>query len=96
MFGTLFLGAVLAVFLTLSVVRGDAERGLLQPLVVRPLGRELAPRGGCFAAAALVCGRRTSRFVLRRRVPVIIVLGRAAGGRTAFLASRGGSGVRRW
>ena len=39
MFGTLFLGAVLAVFLTLGVVRGDAERGLLQPLVVRPLGR---------------------------------------------------------
>ena len=39
MFGTLFLGAVLAVFLTLGIVRGDAERGLLQPLVVRPLGR---------------------------------------------------------
>ena len=39
MFGTLFLGTVLAVFLTLGVVRGDAERGLLQPLVVRPVGR---------------------------------------------------------
>src|SRR5437867_8182474 len=39
MFGTLFLGAVLAVFLTLNVVRGDAEAGLLQPLVVRPIGR---------------------------------------------------------
>src|SRR6266545_1040223 len=39
MFGTLFLGVVLAVFLTLGVVRGDAERGLLQPLVVRPIGR---------------------------------------------------------
>jgi ABC-type transport system involved in multi-copper enzyme maturation permease subunit len=39
MFGTLFLGVVLAVFLTLGAVRGDAERGLLQPLVVRPLGR---------------------------------------------------------
>jgi ABC-type transport system involved in multi-copper enzyme maturation permease subunit len=39
MFATLFLGIVLAIFLTLSVVRGDAERGLLQPLVVRPLGR---------------------------------------------------------
>ena len=50
MFGTLFLGTVLAVFLTLGVVRGDAERGLLQPLVVRPLGRGtlLAAR---FAAA---------------------------------------------
>jgi ABC-type transport system involved in multi-copper enzyme maturation permease subunit len=39
MFATLFLGVVLAVFLTLGVVRGDAERGLLQPLIVRPIGR---------------------------------------------------------
>ena len=39
MFGTLFLGAVLAVFLTLGAVRGDAERGLLQPLLVRPVSR---------------------------------------------------------
>jgi ABC-2 type transport system permease protein len=39
MFATLFLGTVLAVFLTLGVVSGDAERGLLQPLVVRPVGR---------------------------------------------------------
>jgi Cu-processing system permease protein len=39
MFGTLFLGTVLAVFLTLGVVSGDAERGLLQPLIVRPVGR---------------------------------------------------------
>jgi Cu-processing system permease protein len=39
MFATLFLGVVLAVFLTLGAVGGDAERGLLQPLVVRPLGR---------------------------------------------------------
>jgi len=54
MFATLFLGAVLAVFLTLSAVRGDADRGLLQPLVVRPVGRtELLL--GRFAAAAAVC-----------------------------------------
>ena len=39
MFGGLFLGVVLATFLTAGAVRGDAERGLLQPLVVRPLGR---------------------------------------------------------
>ena len=39
MFATLFLGSVLAIFLTIGVVRGDAETGLLQPLVVRPLGR---------------------------------------------------------
>jgi Cu-processing system permease protein len=39
MFATLFLGVVLAVFLTLGAVRGDAERGLLQPLLVRPVSR---------------------------------------------------------
>ena len=54
MFATLFLGTVLAVFLTLGAVRGDAERGLLQPLVVRPLGRaELLL--GRFAGAGAVC-----------------------------------------
>jgi Cu-processing system permease protein len=61
MFGTLFLGTVLAVFLTLGVVRGDAERGLLQPLVVRPVGRTtlLLAR---FAGAVSVC------------VPYVVVL----------------------
>jgi ABC-type transport system involved in multi-copper enzyme maturation permease subunit len=54
MFGTLFLGAVLAAFLTLGVVRGDAERGLLQPLVVRPVGRG-ALLLGRFLGAAAVC-----------------------------------------
>jgi Cu-processing system permease protein len=54
MFATLFLGVVLAVFLTLGAVSGDAERGLLQPLVVRPIGRStlLLSR---FLAAAGVC-----------------------------------------
>ncbi len=54
MFATFFLGATLAVFLTLNVVRGDAEAGLLQPLVVRPIGRTqlLLAR---FAGAAAVC-----------------------------------------
>src|SRR5829696_7969534 len=43
------------VFLTLGVVRGDAETGLLQPLVVRPLGRTtmlLARFAGAGALAA--------------------------------------------
>ena len=39
MFATCSSARVLAVFLTLNVVRGDAEAGLLQPLVVRPVGR---------------------------------------------------------
>jgi Cu-processing system permease protein len=54
MFTILFLGAVLAVFLTLGAVRGDAERGLLQPLVVRPVGRT-SLLAGRFAGAAAVC-----------------------------------------
>jgi len=70
MFVTLFLGTVLAVFVTLNAVRGDAERGLLQPLVVRPVGRStlllarfLAASGVCvlyvaivYAAAVLLTG----------------------------------------
>lgn len=55
MFATLFLGSVLGVFLTIGLVRGDAESGLLQPLVVRPLGRGtmLVAR---FAGAAAATG----------------------------------------
>jgi Cu-processing system permease protein len=54
MFATLFLGTILAVFLTLGAVRGDAESGLLQPLVVRPVARRDLLLGR-FAAAAGVC-----------------------------------------
>ncbi|MDQ1713761.1 MAG: type transport system permease protein [Frankiaceae bacterium] len=55
-FGTLFLGVVLAIFLTLGAIRGDAERGLLQQLLVRPLTRRdvllsrLLAAGGVSAA----------------------------------------------
>ena len=55
MFASLFLATVLAIFLTLGAVRGDAERGLLQPLVVRPLGRRELLLGryvGAFAVCA--------------------------------------------
>ena len=53
MFATLFLGTVLVVFLTVGAVRGDAERGLLQPLLVRPLTRTGFLLGR-FAGAAVV------------------------------------------
>ena len=53
MFATLFLGAVLVIFLTVGAVRGDAERGLLQPLLVRPFSRQ-AFLLGRFGGAALV------------------------------------------
>lgn len=39
MFAILFLGAVLATFLTMGIVRGDAEAGMLQPIAARPVGR---------------------------------------------------------
>ena len=53
MFARLFLGSVLATFLTLGAVRGDAERGLLQPLIVRPVGRT-SYLGGRLLAAGTV------------------------------------------
>lgn len=56
MFATLFLGTVLAVFLTLGVVRGDAERGLLQPLVVRPVGRSTLLFARFLGAGAVCVG----------------------------------------
>ena len=70
MFATLFLGVVLAVFLTLGAVTGDAERGLLQPLVVRPVGRStlLASR---FAGAGSVC----AAYVLVVYFAAIVITG---------------------
>jgi Cu-processing system permease protein len=56
MFGTLFLGAVLAVFLTLGAVRGDAERGLLQPVLVRPVRRSTFLIARFAGAAAVSAG----------------------------------------
>ena len=53
MFAILFLGTVLAVFLTLGAVRGDAERGLLQPLLVRPLPRRTLLLGRWLGATAV-------------------------------------------
>ncbi len=38
-FATYFFGVSLAIFLTISAVRGDAEQGVLQALIVRPLTR---------------------------------------------------------
>jgi ABC-type transport system involved in multi-copper enzyme maturation permease subunit len=70
MFGTLFLGVVLAVFLTLGAVRGDAERGLLQPLIVRPLGRRQY-LAGRFVAAATVA----ALYVLLVYAGAVVVTG---------------------
>ena len=63
MFVTLFLGAVLSTFLTLGAVRGDADRGLLQPLVVRPLGRTEYLAGRLLAAGAVSAGYVVALFL---------------------------------
>jgi Cu-processing system permease protein len=56
MFATLFLSTVVAVFLTFNVLRGDAEQGLLQPMVVRPPGRVVFLAARFAAAAAVAAG----------------------------------------
>jgi Cu-processing system permease protein len=55
MFVTLFFGAALGIFLTFSAVRGDAELGVLQPLIVRPVARAGLLLGR-FLGAATLCG----------------------------------------
>ena len=55
MFAELFFGAVLGVFLTFNTVRGDAESGLLQTLVARPVGRSTVLLGR-FVGASTLCG----------------------------------------
>lgn len=54
MFGIFFVGAVLGVLLNHAAVRGDAEQGLLQQVVARPIGRTvlLLTR---FAVVGAVC-----------------------------------------
>ncbi|HVF52756.1 MAG TPA: hypothetical protein VNC78_04015 [Actinomycetota bacterium] len=54
MFVTMFLGSTLGIFLTMSAIRGDAEQGLLQPLVVRPVAR-YGLLLGRFLAASVLC-----------------------------------------
>jgi ABC-type transport system involved in multi-copper enzyme maturation permease subunit len=92
MFATLFLGAVPAVFLTIGVVGGDAERGLLQPLVVRPVGRTtllvarfLGAAGVCvpytvvvFFAAVLVVGGNGHYWPDRYALPALELAGGVA------------------
>ena len=68
MFATLFLGVVLAVFLTLGVVSGDAERGLLQPLVVRPVGRATLLLSRFLGAGARLHRLRARRLLRRSSI----------------------------
>ena len=55
-FATLFLGAILATCLTMGVVRGDAETGMLQPLIARPAARSTVLLARTAGAAAVAAG----------------------------------------
>lgn len=59
MFMTLFLGSSLGIFLTFSTIRGDAEQGLLQPVVVRPVARS-GLLYGRFLGTSIVCALYTT------------------------------------
>lgn len=74
MFATLFLGAVFAVFLTFNTVRGDAESGSLQTLVVRPIGRP-ALLAGRFVGASILCGG----YVFVMYLAAVLITGRLGG-----------------
>lgn len=72
MFTILFLGSALGIFLTFSVARGDAETGILQAVVVRPvarwgllLGRYLGAVGisTAFVAVLYVCCLAVTRVI---------------------------------
>jgi hypothetical protein len=74
MFGTSSSGTVLAVFLALNAVRGDAERGLLQPIVVRPIGRPAYLLGRWLAAATV-----SAAYVLFCFAGAVIITGVVGG-----------------
>jgi Cu-processing system permease protein len=74
MFVTLFLGASLGIFLTFGVVRGDAETGVLQQLVVRPVARS-GLLAGRFLGASILC----STYVAGLYLACVTVVGLIGG-----------------
>jgi Cu-processing system permease protein len=94
MFATLFLGAVVAIFLTLGVVRGDAEAGLLQPIVVRPIGRQTIVLARLAGAAAVAAAYVLVVYAIALAITVAVVgspttwWGRRSGWRSRWSRSR--------
>jgi ABC-type transport system involved in multi-copper enzyme maturation permease subunit len=78
LFGTLFLGVVLAVFLTLGAIRGDAERGLLQPLLVRG-GRGRVQRRDVLMSRLVAAGGVSALYVLFVYLAAMVITGIAGG-----------------
>jgi Cu-processing system permease protein len=77
LFGTLFLGVVLAVFLTLGTIRGDAERGLLQPLLVR--GGRGHIRRDVLLSRLLAAGGVSALYVLGVYLAAMVITGVGGG-----------------
>jgi Cu-processing system permease protein len=73
MFMTLFLASSLAIFLTFSTIRGDAEQGLLQPVVVRPVARSGLVLGR-FVGTSIVCATYAS-FLYASAVLITATIG---------------------
>lgn len=73
MFVSLFLGSALGIFLTFASVRGDAETGLLQQLVVRPVARSGVLLGR-FAGASVIAGAFVA-FLYATSVAVTAAIG---------------------
>lgn len=73
MFMTLFLASALAIFLTFSTIRGDAEQGLLQPVVVRPVARS-GLLIGRFVGTSIVCASYAA-FLYAGAVTITWVIG---------------------
>ncbi len=79
-FLALFAGVVSAALIALNAVRGDAERGLLQPVVARPVGR-----------TALLLGRFLAAAVVGVAVAAALCVGSAA-----LIELAGGDAPSRW
>ena len=75
MFTTLFLGCVLAVFLTLGAVRGDAERGLLAAAG----GPAAGPDARCWAGASPPRPASAALYVAAVYAAAMVITGVAGG-----------------
>ena len=74
MFVTLFLGSSLGIFLSFSAVRGDAETGVLQQLVVRPVARS-----GLLLGRFIGAGSVAASYVIFLYVTSVLITGSVGG-----------------
>ncbi len=72
-FVALLLGAIVAVFLGQSAVRGDAQSGMLQPVLARPVHRGAVVAGRLLAAAGVAAA--TTALIWASAVVVVGLAG---------------------